>query len=83
MASDCLLAWHPSLGAALPGQTRRMLLAMSWTTAVTRSFLLCGMALPCGSTWQAVHPIGGYACRMLPSRFGLHLGSPVLLWLTI
>ena len=56
---------------------------MSWATAVTRGFLLCGMALPCGSTWRAAHPIGGYACRMLPGRFGLHLGSHVLLWLTI
>ena len=39
------------------------------------------IALPCDSTWYAVHLIGGYACRMLSSRFGLHLGS--LLWLTI
>ena len=84
MARDCLLAWHPSLGTALPGQARRMLLASyvlgnrcdSWLSAL-------GMALPCGSTWRAAHPIGGYACRMLPGRFGLHLGSHVLLWLTM
>ena len=61
----------PSLGTTLPGQTRRMLPSYVLATAVTRGFLLCGMALPCGSTWQAVHPIGGYACRMLPGLVAL------------
>ena len=48
MARDCLLAWHPSLGTALPGQARRMLLASyvlgnrcdSWLFALWHGFAL-------------------------------------------
>ena len=48
MARDCLLAWHHSLGTALPGQARRVLLASyvlgnrcdSWLFALWHGFAL-------------------------------------------
>ena len=41
---------------------------MSWATAVTRGFLLCGMALPCSSTWRVCLPHAAWSLWPSPGQ---------------
>ena len=76
MASDCLLAWHPSLGTALPGQARRMLLASyvlgnrcdSWLSALWHGFALRQHMAGGPSHWRVCLPHAAWSLWPSPGQ---------------
>ena len=76
MARDCLLAWHPSLGTALPGQARRMLLASyvlgnrcdSWLSALWHGFALRQHMAGGPSHWRLCLPHAAWSLWPSPGQ---------------
>ena len=75
-ARDCLLAWHPSLGTALPGQARRMLLASyvvgnrcdSWLSALWHGFALRQHMAGGPSHWRLCLPHAAWSLWPSPGQ---------------
>ena len=76
MGRDCLLAWHPSLGTALPGQARRMLLASyvfgnrcdSWLSALWHGFALRQHMAGGPSHWRLCLPHAAWSLWPSPGQ---------------